>query len=118
MMLVHGLLNRGKLELMVDEVVQVHQSIILQNSRFFFFFFLKISQEIGKAYCKRLKRAKRASLTRPTGLLGERKKLALAPVSLFVFSLVPDLLFDCSRVLEYGKIRTVLQYIKLLGLSI
>ena len=24
-------------------------------------------------------------------------------------SLVPDLLFDCSRVLEYGKIRTVLQ---------
>ena len=26
-----------------------------------------------------------------------------------VFSLVPDLLFDCSRVLEYAKIRTVLQ---------
>ena len=24
-------------------------------------------------------------------------------------SLVPDLLFDCSRVLEYAKIRTVLQ---------
>ena len=72
MMLIHGLLNRGKLELMVDEVVQVHQSIILQNSRFFFF--LKISQEIGKAYCKRLKRAKRASLTRRTVVLGERKK--------------------------------------------
>ena len=33
----------------------------------------------------------------------------LSPVSLSVFSLVPDLLFDCSRVLEYGKIRTVLQ---------
>ena len=33
----------------------------------------------------------------------------LSPVSLFVFSLVPDLLFDCSRVLEYEKIRTVLQ---------
>ena len=31
------------------------------------------------------------------------------PVSLSVFSLVPDLLFDCSRVLEYAKIRTVLQ---------
>ena len=30
-------------------------------------------------------------------------------VSLSVFSLVPDLLFDCSRVLEYAKIRTVLQ---------
>ena len=29
-------------------------------------------------------------------------------VSLSVFSLVPDLLFDCSRVLEYAKIRTVL----------
>ena len=27
-------------------------------------------------------------------------------VSLSVFSLVPELLFDCSRVLEYGKIRT------------
>ena len=30
-------------------------------------------------------------------------------VSLSVFSCVPDLLFDCSRVLEYAKIRTVLQ---------
>ena len=30
-------------------------------------------------------------------------------VSLSVFSLVPDLLFDCSRVLEYAKIRIVLQ---------
>ena len=26
-----------------------------------------------------------------------------------VFSLIPDLLFDCSSVLEYAKIRTVLQ---------
>ena len=33
----------------------------------------------------------------------------LSPVSLSVFSLVLDLLFDCSRVLEYAKIRTVLQ---------
>ena len=47
-------------------------------------FFFKISKEIGKAWRKSLMRAKRASLT-------------------------PDLLFDCSRVLEYGKIRTVLQ---------
>ena len=30
-------------------------------------------------------------------------------VSLSLFSLVPDLLFDCSRVLEYAKIWTVLQ---------
>ena len=32
-----------------------------------------------------------------------------SPVSLSVFSLVPELLFDCLRVLEYAKIRTVLQ---------
>ena len=62
MMLIHGLLNKGKLELMVDDVVQVHQTVIMQNSRFFFF---KISQELGKAWRKSLKRAKRASLTRP-----------------------------------------------------
>ena len=30
-------------------------------------------------------------------------------VSLSVFNLIPDLLFDCSRVFEYAKIRTVLQ---------
>ena len=53
-------------------------------------FFLKISKEIGKAW-----REARESLS--------------PPVSLSVFSLVPDLLFDCSRVLEYAKIRTVLQ---------
>ena len=60
-------------------------------------FFLQISKEIGKAWRKSLTRAKRASLTR------------LSPVSLSVFSVVPDLLFDCSRLLEYAKIRTVLQ---------
>ena len=38
-------------------------------------------------------------------------KRGVSPVSLSVFSLVPDLLFDCSRVLEYAKIRTVLQCI-------
>ena len=31
------------------------------------------------------------------------------PVSLSVLILAPELLFDCSRVLEYAKIRTVLQ---------
>ena len=67
-------------------------------------FFLKISKEIGKAWRKSLKRAKLASLTRPYFK-------RLSPVSLSVFSLVPDLLFDCSRVLEYAKIRTVLQSI-------
>ena len=44
-------------------------------------FFLKISKEIGKAWRKSLARAARAS----------------------------HLLFDCSLVLEYAKIRTVLQ---------
>ena len=34
---------------------------------------------------------------------------------LSVFSLIPDLLFDCSRVLEYAKIRTVLQSKKTRG---
>ena len=57
-------------------------------------FFLKISKEIGKPWRKSLKRAKRASLTP-------------SPISLSVFSLVPDLLFDCSRVLKYAKIGTV-----------
>ena len=31
--------------------------------------------------------------------------MSLFAVSLSVFSLVPDVLFDCSRVLEYAKIR-------------
>ena len=44
-------------------------------------FFLKISKEIGKVWRK----------------------------SLTVFSLVPDLLFYCSRILEYAKMWTVLQ---------
>ena len=35
-----------------------------------------------------------------------------ARVSLSVFSLAPDLLFDCSCELAYAKIRTVLQFIK------
>ena len=46
------------------------------------------------------------SLTRPTPVF-----LASSPVSLFVLRLVPDLLFDCSRELEYTKLRTVLQCI-------
>ena len=41
----------------------------------------------------------------------ERQK-PLSPFSLSVFSLVPDLLFDCSRVLENAKIRTFLQSIR------
>ena len=52
-------------------------------------FFLKISKESVKACRKSLTRAKRESLTRPWGVSPQ--------VSLSVFSLVPHLLFDCSR---------------------
>ena len=62
--------------------------------------FLKISKEIGKAWRKSPTRAKRQS---------REKKKTLSPVSLSDFSLAPDLLFDCSRVLQYAKMRTVLQ---------
>ena len=71
-------------------------SLRLQNSRGFFTKSVKKSVKRGVG----LARAKRAS----------RKNFErLSPVSLSVFSLVPDLLFDCSRVLEYAKIRAVLQ---------
>ena len=43
-------------------------------------FFLKISKEIGKAWRKNLTRAKRASLTRPSG---ERKSVSPQSRSLF-----------------------------------
>ena len=50
---------------------------------------------MGKAWRTSLTRAKLASLTRPTE----------SPVSLSVFSLVPDLFFDCPRVLEHATVR-------------
>ena len=71
--------------------MQIYRSARPQNSRFFF---LKISKEIGR---------------RCEARAGDRETLLLS-----VFTLVPDLLFDCSRVLEYAKIRTVLQSIDLL----
>ena len=37
------------------------------------------------------------------------RRACLSPVSLSIFSLASDLLFDCTRVLEYVKIPTVLQ---------
>ena len=68
----------------------------------------KISKEIGKAWRKSFTCSKRAS-----GRVRQerKKKKGLSPVSLSVFTLVPDLLFDCSKVLEYAKIRNVLQSI-------
>ena len=67
------------------------------------FFFLKIIVK------KSVKRAVRASDARRACEARERLSL----VSLSVFSLVPDLLIDCSRVLEHAKTRTVLQSSKL-----
>ena len=52
-------------------------------------FIPKISKEIGKACGVRVLRARSARASHA--------------------NLVSDLLFDCSRVLEYAKIRTVLQ---------
>ena len=58
----------------------------------------------------------RKSLTREAsephtsvGRVRREKKKRLSLVSLSLFSLFPDLLFDCSSVLEYAEIRTVLQ---------
>ena len=45
-------------------------------------------------------------------MFSRQGKLSLSPVSLYVFSLVPDLLFDCSPVLEYAKILLFLQSFK------
>ena len=56
-------------------------------------FFLKISKEIGKVCRKSLT----CEVHEPHTPLGH------------VFSLIPDLLFDCSHALEYAKIRTVSQ---------
>ena len=70
--------------------------IRLQNSRFFF----------SKSVKKSVKRGVRVLRARACEA---REKKRLSPVLLSVFSLVPDLLFDCSRVLEYAKIWTVLQ---------
>ena len=49
-------------------------------------FFLKIGKEIGKVWLKSLTRAKLASLTRPYGMWGERKKNRVSPQSRSLFS--------------------------------
>ena len=64
-----------------------------------------MSKEISKAWRKSLTRAKHASLKRPR----ERRIFSVSPQSRSVFNLVPDLLFNYSRALEYAKIRTALQ---------
>ena len=73
----------------------------LQNSRFFF----------SKSVKKSVKRGVRVLRARSARASHARRACEAREVSLSVFSLIPDLLFDCSRVLEYAKIRTVLQSI-------
>ena len=77
----------------------------LQNSRVFF------SKSVQKSVKRgvRVLRARSARASHARRACEARGKKRLSPVSLSVFSLVPDLLFDCSRLLEYAKIRTVLQ---------
>ena len=81
----------------------------LQNSRVFFFSKpVKKSLKCGVRVLRA--RSARASPARRAGEAREKTVfLESPPLSLSVFSLVPDLLFDCSRVLEYAKTRTVLQ---------
>ena len=75
----------------------------LQNSQFFS---SKSEKKSVKGGIKVL-RARSARASHACRACEAREKNS--PVSLFVFSLVPDLLFHCSRLLEYPKIRTVLQ---------
>ena len=69
------------------------------------FFFLKSVEKSVKRGVRVLRVRSTQASPAPREIYFQR----LSPVSLSVFSLVPDLLFDCSRVLEYAKIRTVLQ---------
>ena len=94
-------LKKSPCGLIGGKFVNTRVLLRLQNSRFFF------SKSLKKSV-KRGVRVLRAWSARASYARSERKK-RLSPVSLSVFSLVPDLLFDCSRVLEYAKIRTVLQ---------
>ena len=66
---------------------------------------VKRGVRVLRARSARASHARRACETREKKPYFQR----ISPVSLSVFSLVPDLLFDCSRLLEYSKIRTVLQ---------
>ena len=64
-----------------------------------FFFSKSVTKSVQHAV-RVLRPRKRASLSRPKGV----SIFSLSPeVSFSVLSLVPDLLFDCSRVLEYAN---------------
>ena len=71
------------------------------------FFTKSVKKSVKRAVRVLRARSARASHARRAY---EARDFSVSPqVSLSVFSLVPDLLFDYSRVLEYAKIRTVLQ---------
>ena len=78
------------------------EDVDCKTVRFFF------SKSVKKSV-KRGVTVLRAPQTPVVRVRREKNFWRLSPVSLSVFSLVPDLLFDCSPVLEYAKIRTVLQ---------
>ena len=71
-----------------------------------FFFSKSVKKSVKRGV--RVLRARSARASHALRACEARGKKRLSPVSLSVFSLVPDLLFDCSRALEYAKIRTVL----------
>ena len=78
----------------------------LQNSRFFS---LKISEQKSVKRGVRVLRARNAwsSQARIRRVRWKKKRIFSVYSQSLGFSLVPDLLFDCSGVLKYAKIRTV-----------
>ena len=64
-------------------------------------FFLRTSKEIGKAWRKSLARAQQSARALHARRACEAR--ASLPSLSLCFQPVPDLLFDCSRVLEYAK---------------
>ena len=76
----------------------------------FFCFFVFFSKSVKKSvkHSLRVLRARSARASHVLRACGVWR-VCLSPVSLSVYSFVQGLLFDFSRVLEYAKIRTVLQ---------
>ena len=83
---------------------------MVQTAKQSIFFSKSVKKSVKRGVRVLRARSARASHARKACEAREKKPYfqRLSPVSLSVFSLVPDLLFDCSRVLEYAKIRTVL----------
>ena len=98
----------------------IGRSLNLQTAKQSVFSSKSVKKSVTRGVRVLCARTARASHARRECEAREKKPYfqRLSPVSLSVFSLVPDLLFDCSRVLEYAKIRTVLQSTKSMDLQI